>query len=308
VSGVGKLAQYVKPLITSLTCGSFIGGLIYKGGGEGALLGSIFLIILTIGSMELLVRSDKKHVMKHLEYGMAGLLPGAIVTLHTLPSATKIEISAGMVLGMLVFAIGIARLIRRLEKTDKYLSTTWEIISFSFISFGSILFTTWFADFIFGRNHILNPCFAVLLSVILSISPGLTLAANRHRPVLGNSMTFLGGVLVLWFGISIAPMLFLPGSGLYWAGIVIGLTMIALSILGVIFPQMGLLLGSLHIVVSILSFVGATGGLLAGGLLGVLGGVFVVAWNGCSSSIDTNDTDFVTYTVESNSSNQQISV
>jgi hypothetical protein len=305
---VEKLAQYWKPSVTSLVCGAFIGGIIYKSGEKGAMFGAMIMILLTIGTMELISHLGKKHLKKYLEYGLAGMLPGAVMTLHILPKAGESEISTGMVLGMLILALGIGELIKRLEKKDKYLSTTWEVFCFPLVSFGSILFTTWLADFIFKKNHILNSCFAILLFFIIALSPGLLLAANRHRPVLGNFMTFLGGLLVLWFGINIAPMLFLPGSGLYWAGIVIGLIMIALSILGIAFPKMGLLLGSLHIVVSILSFVGATGGLIAGGILGVLGGVFVVAWNGNISSAQANDADFPAYTVESNPTKQQISV
>ncbi|MGE5371612.1 MAG: DUF6114 domain-containing protein [Solirubrobacterales bacterium] len=128
----------------------------------------------------------------------------------------------------------------------------------------------------------------LILSSIMSLAPGILFAANRKRPAIGALFVTLGGALVLWVGISIAPILFLPGSGLYWSGMVMGLVLTGLGFMAGLVPRYHLGIGLAAMVFSILSFVGAAGGLLVGGLLGLTGGAFLVSWieaNPASSEI-----------------------
>ena len=119
-----------------------------------------------------------------------------------------------------------------------------------------------------------------LLAVTASLIPGAALSRQPYRPVLGTLLGFLSGGLVLWFGIQVAPMLFLPGSGLLWAGTVIGIAILVAAIVPVIYPKSALVTGLIMIGLSILSFIGATGGLIAGGLVGILAGATFASWEG----------------------------
>ncbi|WP_017434974.1 DUF6114 domain-containing protein [Saccharococcus caldoxylosilyticus] len=129
------------------------------------------------------------------------------------------------------------------------------------------------------------------VGVFLPLSFGYLLASNKHRPVMGAVFSLVGGSLILLVGISVAPMLLLPGSGLMWAGLVIGMVMMMLSILSMAKPETHLFTGCLIIICSILSFIGAAGGLVVGGLLGLIGGTFIAAWNGVLSKTGSNDHD-----------------
>ncbi len=125
-----------------------------------------------------------------------------------------------------------------------------------------------------------GPLLSYALGWILPCAVGFLFAANRHRPVLGSVLVMIGAIFVLIVGISVFPMLLLPGSGLMWAGLVTGLVMIVLAILSMIKPQSHVTIGSFLILASILSFVGAAGGLIIGGIIGLLGGALVVGWSG----------------------------
>lgn len=119
-----------------------------------------------------------------------------------------------------------------------------------------------------------------LLAVTASLIPGAALSRQPYRPVLGSLLGFISGGLVLWFGVQVAPMLFLPGSGLLWAGTVIGIAILVAASLPVIYPKSALVTGLIMVGLSILSFIGATGGLLVGGLLGILAGAMFASWEG----------------------------
>lgn len=118
------------------------------------------------------------------------------------------------------------------------------------------------------------------VGLVLPLSLGYLLASNTNRPIMGSVFSLVGGLLVLLVGISVAPVLLLPGSGLMWAGLMIGLFMVMLSIFGMAKPDSHLFTGCSIIVFSILSFIGAAGGLVVGGLLGLAGGTLIAAWNG----------------------------
>lgn len=75
-------------------------------------------------------------------------------------------------------------------------------------------------------------------------------------------------------------MLFLPGSGLLWAGLVIGSLLLIMSCMAMALPQMHVFIGSVIVILSILSYVGAIGGLIIGGIFGIIGGSLIIAWQG----------------------------
>ncbi|UOE75818.1 DUF6114 domain-containing protein [Parageobacillus thermoglucosidasius] len=129
------------------------------------------------------------------------------------------------------------------------------------------------------------------VGLFLPLSFGYLLAANKNRPVMGSVFSLIGGGLVLLVGISVAPMLLLPGSGLMWAGLIIGMFMVMLSIFSMVKPETHLFTGCSIIICSILSFIGAAGGLVVGGLLGLIGGTFIAAWDGVLSKTNFHDHD-----------------
>ncbi|MEW5320967.1 DUF6114 domain-containing protein [Geobacillus thermoleovorans] len=141
------------------------------------------------------------------------------------------------------------------------------LLHFGFLSVHAVV--RWVAPFVSYAIGWMAPCLF-----------GYLLAANRNRPVLGAVLAIAGAAFVLIVGISVFPMLLLPGSGLMWAGLVTGLVMVVLGILSIIKPESHVMLGSFLILSSILSFVGAAGGLIIGGVIGLLGGALVVGWNG----------------------------
>ncbi|ALA69704.1 hypothetical protein GT50_05345 [Geobacillus stearothermophilus 10] len=138
-------------------------------------------------------------------------------------------------------------------------------------------------------SRVVGPLLSYILGWLLPYAVGWLLASNRHRPVLGSMLAIIGAIFVLIVGISVLPMLLLPGSGLMWAGVVTGLVMIVLAILSIIKPQSHVTIGSFLIVASILSFVGAAGGLIIGGIIGLLGGALVVGWSGEQAKKSSRD-------------------
>lgn len=129
------------------------------------------------------------------------------------------------------------------------------------------------------------------VGLIIPFSIGYLMAANTNRPVMGAVLTLIGSVFVLIVGISVAPMLLLPGSGLMWAGLITGLFMVLLGILSLVKPHSGLYIGGGIIVFSILSFVGAAGGLIIGGILGLLGGTLIAAWGDADAETTDDSPD-----------------
>lgn len=124
------------------------------------------------------------------------------------------------------------------------------------------------------------------IGLILPLSLGYLLASNTNRPVMGAVFALIGSVFVMIIGISVAPMLVLPGSGLMWAGLITGLFMLMFALSALLKPESHFFAGCVIIVMSILSFIGAAGGLIIGGLLGFVGGVLIAAWAGLEKEVD----------------------
>lgn len=127
------------------------------------------------------------------------------------------------------------------------------------------------------------------VGLLLPLSLGYLLALNANRPVMGSVFALIGSVFVIVIGISVAPMLLLPRSGLMWAGLITGLFMLMFSLSALFKPESHFFAGCSIIVLSILSFLGAAGGLIIGGILGLVGGMFIAAWAGKDTV--TNDPD-----------------
>lgn len=124
------------------------------------------------------------------------------------------------------------------------------------------------------------------IGLILPLSLGYLLARNTNRPVMGAVFSIIGSIFVMVIGISVAPMLLLPGSGLMWAGLITGLFMLMFALSVLFKPESHFFAGCAIIVMSILSFLGAAGGLIIGGLLGLVGGVLIASWAGLEKTVD----------------------
>ncbi|WP_051330829.1 DUF6114 domain-containing protein [Aneurinibacillus terranovensis] len=270
--------------------GAFTGGILFKGWVKGAIIGAGCTILLAFFVMECLIRLKKEKFCQALNYGMAGLLPGVLLAAHVFPHSGLLIPVSGAILGDILFGWGVAAYVNGEKEKKRYMAFSWEISTITFLGFLGAWSGNWVIDWVMSK--VFSPAsyvvlqkgigflFSFAVSLLLALLPGYIFAGNRFRPVLGGVLVFVGGLLVMWIGIDIAPFLFLPGSGLMWSGMVIGSLMLTLALLVVIYPAMQMLLGSLVIIVSVLSFIGAAGGFIIGGITGILGGMLVIAWNG----------------------------
>lgn len=232
--------------------------------------------------------SDRPRFM--VQYGIEGIMVGIFVGAVQLGMRPAAIIEAALI-GAVVYGLGVASLALRQKNRDRYLSFKGEAFMVSFFgllgAFGGSLLADLLAKnklthFVSGspENIASNIILIFIGSLLLSVTIGMLVSSNRKRPAIGAVFTIIAGCLVLWVGISIAPILFMPGSGLYWAGLIVGLILIGLGLLIISFPQSHTYLGLAVVVFSILSFVGAAGGLIIGGLFGLLGGTLIVSWMG----------------------------
>lgn len=136
------------------------------------------------------------------------------------------------------------------------------------------------------------------IGLILPLSFGFLLAFNENRPVMGAVFALVGSIFVILIGISVAPMLLLPGSGLMWAGLITGLFMLMFSLSALFKPETHFFSGCSIIVLSILSFLGAAGGLIIGGILGIVGGTFIAAWAGRDTVSKDDDASVTNHDVQ----------
>ncbi|PZN13407.1 MAG: hypothetical protein DIU69_00560 [Bacillota bacterium] len=215
---------------------------------------------------------------------MAGLIPGLLLGRHLdefLP--VVVASTLGLLWGVAAFLL-VRWLARRLERAGWYAGYGGEplvVLVGGMVTAAAGYLLAWAIDDETGAwGEVAYWGLPVLLGTAGSLLPGVVLSRNPFRPVLGSLLGLVSGALILWFGISVAPMLFLPGSGLLWAGTVIGIAMLITSLIPLIYPQSTVVTGIVMIGLAVLSFVGATGGLVLGGLLGILAGALVAAWEG----------------------------
>ncbi|QQK74582.1 hypothetical protein HUG15_02500 [Salicibibacter cibarius] len=213
------------------------------------------------------------------------------MAVSALPLAMTNIIVFGTVL--IVYFIGLAVKKRQLESWRMAFKARWLLLTLS-AGLGIALvgvITSVHYGIVVSEALVAGAAFVLPygIALLLPLSFGYLAAQNSNRPVMGSVFSLVGGLAVLAFGISVAPMLLLPGSGLMWAGLIFGLFMVMLSFVSLTKPEMNVFTGSSIIIFSILSFIGAAGGLIIGGLLGIAGGVLIAAWDGSVSKEDDHD-------------------
>lgn len=223
--------------------------------------------------------------VKHtLGYYITGVIVGAMMGFSLFHKAW-LGIPVGLCIGIAFYRFVVSPWAARLKEKDKYLSFPGEAFIVPLFSFtGSVIGISAFNRIVKAFPHL--PAWAtpelwivlILMGSLLSFPLGVMVAYNRYRPVIGGVLILIAGLLVSWVGINIAPILFMPKSGLYWMGMIVGLTLCAVAGLTFAFSEKHLPLGITAIIFSILSFLGAAGGLVIGGVLGILGGSMVLAW------------------------------
>ncbi len=272
--------------MVGLLAGAFWGSVLLKAGLLGALAGAIAGTVVFGGLIGSFVSKHEERIRSQYKFAVAGLFIGWLIGSNQLLKIGLTGAIAGAAVGVLVFGMLAGGFINGQKEKGRYVSFQGETLLVFLLGFlgawGGIWVASLLAGNVFPGREWVSVAGGVLLplagSLILSLSLGFVVSINRFRPLLGGILTLLGGGIVLWVGISIAPMLFLPGSGLYWAGMVIGTLICTLAIIAVAYPPMHITIGAVIVVLSVLSFVGAAGGFIIGGIMGLLGGALIVAW------------------------------
>lgn len=234
------------------------------------------------------LHGKSQYMKTFVRYALVGIIVGMIAGgTEFKMGETGAVIGAGI--GMLFSAVVIGGFVNLMRSWDKYLSyrgeTLWILLLGLFGAFTGASLAPILLDNRIGKlfKDMIDPTtlgfiLIVVLSLVLTIIIGLIVSSNRFRPALGGCLVLMGGGLVTWVGINMAPILFLPGSGLYWAGMIMGLVILAAGIAAFAFPQSHIAVGVVAMVFSILSYIGAAGGLIIGGVLGIVGGALIVGW------------------------------
>lgn len=301
-------------VFSGLVTGATLGGLsqILYGGRPsygGLVIGSVTgLVLCTV--LAILVRQKSERVRIQVQYAVCGLIPGFMIVGNPFVIRYKWGAAVGAIIFALAFGLILSRLLLRWKASERYLSFPMEGGLFAILN----LFMSYAGDeiaqllihnrlfyiphkeasqqlqriitvmtpkhgmeFVVGKT-LIGLVVPSLLVLVAFLWIGLALGANRRRPAFGVALTVIGGAMISYIGFKVAPMLFMPGSGLLWAGLVVGLLMIALAITALYNIQMRVPLGVVIIVLSILSFLGAAGGLIIGGILGIFGGAMITSW------------------------------
>lgn len=246
---------------------------------------AILLVTTILGGMSVRWIQPLSDKEKHtLGYYITGAIVGAMMG-FSLFHEVWLGLPVGLGIGVSFYRFLVCPWAAKLKERDKYLSFPGEAFIVPLFSFtGSLAGISAFNRIVKAFSHL--PAWAtpeiwialILIGSLLSFPLGVMIASNRYRPIIGGVLILIAGTLVSWVGINIAPILFMPKSGLYWMGMIVGLTMCAVAFLAFALSDKHLTLGIAAIILSILSFLGAAGGLVIGGLLGILGGAMVLAW------------------------------
>ncbi|MGE5404997.1 MAG: DUF6114 domain-containing protein [Candidatus Saccharibacteria bacterium] len=211
--------------------------------------------------------------------------------LTTMPILAYLGSFIGAFLGMVFFAFVIGALVYKLKEKGKYQSFPIEIIGMNILGLGATMAVMMLTPEILYNIPSMG-VIPIVSAIIFSVVPGMIVAGNSNRPLIGGILALIAGGLVSWFGIDIASILFMPGTGLYWAGMIIGLILLGMAIGAIAYPAMNMMLGTVIIVLSILSFIGAAGGLVVGGFCGLVGGALIVAWEPPAVAVDAGTGEF----------------
>lgn len=253
------------------------------------LLGCIF---------NLLYKRQSSNIQTRIKFALPGLLIGFFFGGAQLSNMgyenITLQYAGGMFIALAwsaVMGLLVGGFVIRMKEKDRYLSYRLETLWVFFMGlFGTLLGQ--YITFLIKNRVIPLPLpeswtiaaygtsITFILWLLFSLPLGFMFAANRTRPVVGGVMTLFGGLMVLWIGLNLAPILFAPKSGLYWSGLVIGLSMCTISIFAMAYPRSHVPIGAITIILSILSIIGAGGGLIIGCLSGILGGSLMVGWDG----------------------------
>ncbi|NLM23672.1 MAG: hypothetical protein GX210_06275 [Firmicutes bacterium] len=279
--------EQIQMAFMGLFIGFLLGGLIFKGHLGGILGSAIGMAILLVVVVTLLKRHENEEAAPRIMLAAAGIVPGVLIGGS---SALNLGAAGGTFFTLfyvLFFWIFLFNIIEGHKEEDRYLAYPAEYLIITLFSFAGVWIGSFISSLVRGIlpdtaffNGLSYLLFTLAFSILLPLSIGFIFAANRFRPLLGGLLALLGGGLVLWVGISIAPMLFLPGSGLYLAGLVFGSLMLALSLMAFFTPPLHRFIGCALMAISVLSYVGAMGGVIIGGILGIIGGALVFSWNG----------------------------
>ncbi|MBE3552015.1 MAG: hypothetical protein IMX06_04010 [Kyrpidia tusciae] len=278
---------------TGLLTGAFIGGVVFGQGRVGAGVGALLGLALFGFALEPAARRLEPFRFD-LVLGTSGMMAGIIAGSNSLLGAGRAGAAAGFAGGLAWFGFVAAALVRSHRARNLYADYRGSAFVATALAFGGAWAGVELSNVLIELmpkpspwwRWLMGISLPLIIATFLSILPGYVFALNRSRPAWGGLLSLGAGGLVLWVGISIAPLLFLPGSGLMWAGLVIGSCMAAAALLSLVIPRSHSVIGITLILLSILSFVGAAGGLVVGGLLGVIGGSLVFAWQGTPLEVE----------------------
>jgi len=282
-----SVSPYVQMGLSGLLIGSFLGGIILRSSLNGTGIYALAGLLLSGGLLAWLGQRYQRF-RRAIHAGLAGILPGMLLGghLYAWMGYSHLGILLGTLWGVVWFAAGWAFVISCLQKAGWYVAYRGETSVFFLLSLLGAWLGFELATAITAKETwlqaVLYFTLPFLVAGFFALLPGIIFSRNHNRPLFASLLGILSGGLVLWVGINVAPLLFLPGSGLMWAGMVIGALMLVVSVLPLIYPKFSLVLGGLLIFFSILSFVGATGGLIVGGLLGILSGSLIASWQGAA--------------------------
>lgn len=114
------------------------------------------------------------------------------------------------------------------------------------------------------------------LPVSLSSLPGL--GGRGDRPTLGGVLIVVAGILMLLVTWQFTLELLAFGNAFTVIGFIFGALVVLTGVLTIAAPELSTPLGITAIALSILGIIGALGGLLFGTVIGIVGGSLAIAW------------------------------
>lgn len=181
----------IQAIILGGLLGVFTGGVWWYLGLVSALLGAL----LGIGLMVILL---KYFTYDRLTCGIEGavtlgLVGGAIVPKNYVYPG----IFLGLTLGIWLYSGFFYQLLGKMKEKGRYLALPGELLWKPLLAALTVVLS----------EMAVGPWLALPLALLATNSWGFILAHNQKRPALGAVLTIYGSIMVLWFGIDIAPIL-----------------------------------------------------------------------------------------------------